>query len=651
MAKNKKEVKNIHPNGIGVNLSIFVVSFIMLFLPSFLEEHAFICIIVVFSNILSLAQVVKSFIGKQDAKSSKTAENPHRGALILLLSAAGVSMIFWLILFLLKPVIRPLYGRLCLLYFFSAFAFGLGAFYCIVLSCKYKKNLSYSQKPSPNRKYKKCRSQPPEPASAKNVRSARVSQGVSSEEVNELLKQYKIEKGLIDCEDHTLDKDKFAILRHDLGDQETLYLEAMRTETLPEWNRQKKRFTPLISKPGFEDVAAHYNELKKLDRKWSEMGLNRFSHGFDQEYPVDYEHGKTYIDLFLSFGPRLTFYRDASGKARLKEVFDEEQLFEKLNRYINHENNGIYEYAWCDFAYGYEKNEYDCFADSGVLFAFDIFNSAKTFVLLTNEEFYDVVKRKVLEHYSDYCKASNNPQRTKKRIDDLLLKLQDSTKSNYAKESQSKDEHIRLYDDYYYVKNTEDTAAIVQYIGQNEVDQIPTVLDGLPVSGIASYAFSYEDMTRLTVPKGIRVIGEWMPLKPFYSCKISDELILPAGIIIKWSAFQNSSLPKTVVIPEGAVLEGDCFSCCEMVEALFVGPHATLKERAFSNSKDLCTVVCASGSSITDEAFDGCERLEKVVLCGNVELGKKVFRDAEGIKIIKARGEEYAQALETALRK
>jgi hypothetical protein len=177
----------------------------------------------------------------------------------------------------------------------------------------------------------------------------------------------------------------------------------------------------------------------------------------------------------------------------------------------------------------------------------------------------------------------------------------------------------------------------------DEVTRVPDALDGHPVTGIASHAFSREEMTGLTVPESVRVIGEWMPLTPFSGCKISDGLILPAGITVKGRSFTGSELPKTVVIPEGAVLEGDCFSRCGTVEVLFVGPKARLEGTAFRSCGDLRTVVCAPGSRVEGGAFESCERLEKLILCGDARLGKDV--DPDGIEIIRAEAEEYARLM------
>ena len=424
------------------------------------------------------------------------------------------------------------------------------------------------------------------------------------------------------------------------SEQEKLVEHAMSIQTLAEWNKEKKKLRPLLSEPGFNDVAAHYNKLKILDQKWSEMNLNRLRYGRPVEYPLDYEAGKRNIDMY--YDALLSFQSYYHG---------DNAIYAILNHFISHDGYSVLDNsAACDFAYGYVKYEYNGFADSGVLFHFEPEFSVEANVLLTNDEFYHDVECRVLA----YCEE--NQKVAKKKIDGLLLKLRESLKSNFAEEPGKKpkptqSECVRTWksEDYYYMKNTDGTVTIVQYIGQEEIEQIPTVLDGLPVSGIDSNAFSYEDMTRLTIPECIRVIGEWMPLIPFYGSIISDELILPAGIVIKGRSFMDSSLPKTVVIPVGAVLERDCFSCCETVETLFVGPYATLKGGAFSSCKDLRRIVCAPDSTIEDEAFDSCERLEKVILCGDVKLGEDVFSYSDEVEITAVAEGGYARLMENAL--
>ena len=555
MAKKKTGRTGLPPHVLIVYGGLFAVSLILLLLPSFLEEHAFLAVIALLMSVLSPAQLVRTWDGKRFMRKMKSAEDPDREGAVLAASAAGFSLLFGLVLLLLKPLLPPLYGRLALVYLLIPVPSGLAAVYSW---CRYKRNRSPKKNRAASRK----------PAPAGDARSDRASQGVTSEEAWELTRQYEAEKRRQAEERRQAGegcgpgkgKGKDPLAGAGLGpEQRALAAAALETETLAEWNMSKGAFRPLLGAPGLECVAAHYAELRELDRKWAGMGLNRFRYGFGSEYPLDAVRGKTYVDQLLSFGPHLRFYRDASGKARAEEVYDVQGLYKELDRYIGLQGDGIYETAEFSFAAEFSKNDYECFADTGVLFTADANSTTPTCVLLTNNEFCEAVERNVLEWYAGYSGTAANPAGTKQKLDGLLRKLRDSMAGNVP-DGPADDEQLLQCGEYYYLRNPDGTAAIVQYVGMDEVTRVPDALDGHPVTGIASHAFSCEETARLVVPESVRVIGEWMPLKPFSGCSITDGLILPAGITVKGRSFTGSSLPKTVVIPEGAVLEGDSFS-------------------------------------------------------------------------------------------
>ena len=619
MEKKKTGRTGLPPHAVIVNGIVFAASLLLLLFPSFLEEHALLAFIAMFSSVLAPAQLVRVRL----TGSAKSAESPDRGDTVLAASAAGFSLLFGLVLLLLRPRLHPLYGRLALVYLLISLLSGLAAVYAWFQS---------GRKRTPSRK----------PAPARKAESARAGQGVTAQEAAELTRQYEAKKRGQAGEDraHGKGKAKDPLAGAGLGpEQRALAAAALGTETLAEWNMSKGAFRPLLGAPGLECVAAHYGELRELDRKWAEMGLNRFRYGFGSEYPLDAARGKAYVDRLLSFGPHLRFYRDASGKARAEEVYDVQGLYKKLDRYIGLEGDGIYETAEFSFAAEFSKNDYECFADTGVLFTADANSTTPTCVLLTNEEFCDAVERNVLEWYAGYSGTAADPAGTKRELDALLRKLRDSMAGNVPDGLAEDAGQLRKCGEYYYLRNPDDTAAIVQYIGMDEVGRIPDALDGHPVTGIASHAFSCEETARLVVPESVRVIGEWMPLTPFSGCGITDGLILPAGITVKGRSFTGSELPKTVVIPERAVLEGDCFSRCGTVEVLFVGPRARLGGTAFRSCPDLRTVVCAPGSRVEGGAFGSCEHLEKLILCGDAEV------ELDGIEIVRAEAEEYARLL------
>ncbi len=176
--------------------------------------------------------------------------------------------------------------------------------------------------------------------------------------------------------------------------------------------------------------------------------------------------------------------------------------------------------------------------------------------------------------------------------------------------------------DYEYKKaNDHKTVIITAYNGKEESIEIPSELDGYPVSGIGYQAFTYLKMNDLSIPESVRTIGS----RAFEYCTIRDSLVLPEQVTIEQDAFSYAVLPSVLTIPAGAVAAEDSFSYCEHVNRLMISPDAVIKDGAFGYCDDLVKVVCAEGSRLEKEGFEYCRSLEEVLLCGEVELEEKAF--------------------------
>ena len=96
-------------------------------------------------------------------------------------------------------------------------------------------------------------------------------------------------------------------------------------------------------------------------------------------------------------------------------------------------------------------------------------------------------------------------------------------------------------EDFTYTTNADNTITITGYTGTNGVLSIPSMINGLPVTRIRSFAFyNYPGLTgSLTIPAGVTGIGH----AAFYNCSnLTGSLTIPAGVTnIGDSAFLNCS--------------------------------------------------------------------------------------------------------------
>ena len=129
----------------------------------------------------------------------------------------------------------------------------------------------------------------------------------------------------------------------------------------------------------------------------------------------------------------------------------------------------------------------------------------------------------------------------------------------------------------------DDTAAITKYTGNNESPEIPSSVNGCPVTEIARAAFSGCDVRRLEIPAGIKTIGEQAfaycyQLKSitvregtesigdfaFYHCEALEDVYLPGGLIrIGKGAFSSCRYLMSLTVPATAAEIGEgAFAVC-----------------------------------------------------------------------------------------
>ncbi len=189
----------------------------------------------------------------------------------------------------------------------------------------------------------------------------------------------------------------------------------------------------------------------------------------------------------------------------------------------------------------------------------------------------------------------------------------------------------------YYVNDDQATVTIAGYTGSETVIEIPSELEGYPVSYIGYQAFTYMEMNSLIIPDGILGIEA----RAFEYCAIPDSIRLPAGITIGEDAFSYALLPSDVKIPDSSTIEKNAFSYSEEMKHVFIGPGTVVKGRAFEYCDDLNLVVCANGCSLESGAFGYCGALEKVVLCGEAAIADDAFPEGGSFYLTEAAEGEY----------
>ena len=181
------------------------------------------------------------------------------------------------------------------------------------------------------------------------------------------------------------------------------------------------------------------------------------------------------------------------------------------------------------------------------------------------------------------------------------------------------------------------TATIVNYTGEEQTVEIPSEIDGHPVTEVGAEAFRYQKLKAVSFPDSIRSIG----IQAFEYSEITDALQLPENVTISKNAFSYAKLPSAVVIPAGATVEKCAFSYCEKMERAVVEPGVLIRSRAFEYCGDLELVVCAGGSHLEKKAFGYCRNMKQAILCGDVEAEEGAFSNCGDLKGTNAEAGEY----------
>lgn len=178
---------------------------------------------------------------------------------------------------------------------------------------------------------------------------------------------------------------------------------------------------------------------------------------------------------------------------------------------------------------------------------------------------------------------------------------------------------------------------VERYDGSQSVVTIPDSIGGVPVVGIAQFAFSQErtqkELFGVQIPPSVRFIGEGA----FEGCTGLEEAVLPASLEeIGARAFAYTGL-KEVRFPEGVTEIGACAyeGCTELKRVFYPDGLERIGNRAFCGCTELESGRLPDGvTSIGKESFCGCESLTEI--SGASALGSLGYRAFAGCRALRS---------------
>ena len=172
---------------------------------------------------------------------------------------------------------------------------------------------------------------------------------------------------------------------------------------------------------------------------------------------------------------------------------------------------------------------------------------------------------------------------------------------------------------YSYACLKDGTACILSYAGEETDVVVPESLDGHPVSTVGISAFQGMKIKTLTLPEGIRVIGD--------------------------SAFEGCDLLRSVTLPESLAVIGDCaFRDCVLLESIpLPSGLAAIGEGAFAGCRNLDSVLLPEKlETLGGGAFENCSRLQSVRIPEGLQtLGMGIFSGCTGLRTAEMPGRRF----------
>jgi hypothetical protein len=197
--------------------------------------------------------------------------------------------------------------------------------------------------------------------------------------------------------------------------------------------------------------------------------------------------------------------------------------------------------------------------------------------------------------------------------------------------------------DFIYLIDGDPLSAIVTgYVGPDGDIAIPATLGGFPTTTIGTAAFRYSQITSVTMPDTVTLIGQYAFAEcgslttvvipnsvthiaqfGFLSCPALSSLTLGDHLtIIGYNSFSNCTSLTSLVIPDSVTGIGDeAFGYCTALTTVVIGDGVySIGNAAFSSCTSLYSVTIGDGVAIMGYyAFANCRALTEIVIPNSVE--------------------------------
>lgn len=184
----------------------------------------------------------------------------------------------------------------------------------------------------------------------------------------------------------------------------------------------------------------------------------------------------------------------------------------------------------------------------------------------------------------------------------------------------AQEETIFKSGNYEYTILEDNTIEITRYIGKEAEVVVPSNLDGMEVTSIGPFAFSYcDEITHVIISNGVKKIADYA----FTVCVNLKEIDFSDSVTyIELGAFLNCQLLSKVDLPKNLeVIESFAFGGCKSLESVTIPDNAvSIKSSAFESEKLTKVFIPKNVKEIASGAFACCTALESISVDNNNEF-------------------------------
>ncbi|SFC11858.1 leucine-rich repeat protein [Ruminococcus albus] len=183
----------------------------------------------------------------------------------------------------------------------------------------------------------------------------------------------------------------------------------------------------------------------------------------------------------------------------------------------------------------------------------------------------------------------------------------------------------------------EESVTILSYFGTNKSVDIPSQIEGKPVTRIERDAFNYncENLISITIPDTVTSIG----MAAFAGCKSLTSLEIPDSVTsIDIYAFSGCTSLKSIKISDSitSIGKNTFYNCRSLTNITIPDSVKSIGEYAFCNCASLTGITIPDGvTSIDQYTFSSCSNLTSITIPDSVtNISYYAFYNCESLKSI-----------------